>query len=49
MVLAVRHRCLRLIRLSISGMKLDNLPPGAVNELQKEEFYKTLGIHDLPK
>ena len=45
MVLAVRHRCLRLIRLSISDLMLDNLEPGAVKELQKEEFYKKLGIH----
>lgn len=44
MVLAVRHRCLRLIRLSISNMMLDDLPPGAVKEIGQEEFYKKLGI-----
>lgn len=44
MVLAVRHRCLRLIRLSISDLMLDNLQPGAVKELQEKEFYKKLGI-----
>ncbi len=44
MVLAVRHRCLRLIRLSISELKLDNLPPGTVKEMEQQEFYKNLGI-----
>lgn len=44
MVLAVRHRCLRLIRLSISNLNLNNLPPGAVLELQQRDFYKCLGI-----
>ena len=44
MVLSVKHRCLRLIRLSISGIKLNNLPPGAVHEMQQDEFYTTLGI-----
>ena len=44
MVLAVRHRCLRLIRLSISDLMLDDLQPGAVKELQAKDFYKKLGI-----
>lgn len=44
MVLAVRHRCLRLIRLSISNLELENLPPGAVKELEQTAFYKSLGI-----
>jgi 23S rRNA pseudouridine2457 synthase len=44
MVLAVRHRCLRLIRLSISGLELDHLPPGTVKEMEQTAFYKSLGI-----
>ena len=44
MVLAVRHRCLRLVRLSISNLHLYDLPPGAVKELDQTEFYKSLGI-----
>ncbi len=44
MVLAVRHRCLRLIRLSISNLHLNNLPPGATKELTATEFFKLLGI-----
>jgi 23S rRNA pseudouridine2457 synthase len=42
MVLAVKHRCLRLIRLNISNIYLNNLEPGAVKELQEEEFYSLL-------
>ena len=45
MVLAVRHRCLRLIRLSISDLTLDNLKPGEVREMNEENFYRLLGIH----
>jgi 23S rRNA pseudouridine2457 synthase len=45
MVLAARHRCLRLIRLSISDITLGNLKPGEVREINEENFYKLLGIH----
>lgn len=44
MVLKVRHRCLRLIRLSISDMHLGNLKPGEVREVREKEFYELLGI-----
>ena len=44
MVLAVRHRCLRLVRLSISDLTLGDLAPGEVKELQEDEFCKKLGI-----
>ncbi|RYF90258.1 MAG: rRNA pseudouridine synthase [Chitinophagaceae bacterium] len=44
MVLAARHRCLRLVRLSISGLELNNLPPGDVKEMRQEEFYAALEI-----
>ncbi len=42
MVLSVKHRCLRLIRLSISNILLGDLPPGKVNEMGEEEFYELL-------
>ena len=42
MVLALRHRCLRLIRLSISNILLDDLAPGKVKELTKDKFYELL-------
>lgn len=47
MVLAARHRCLRLIRLSISDLTLGNLKPGEVQEMKEEDFYRQLGIHFL--
>ncbi len=43
MVQAVKHRCLRLVRLSISDLFLGELRPGAVKELTREEFYHSLG------
>ena len=42
MVLALRHRCLRLVRLSISNILLEDLAPGKVKELNEEEFYNLL-------
>ncbi len=42
MVLALKHRCLRLVRLSISNILLGELAPGKVKELKKEEFYELL-------
>lgn len=44
MVLAARHRCLRLIRLSIGNFYLHDLKPGEVHELSEEEFYHLLDI-----
>lgn len=41
---AVRHRCKRLIRLSIEEMTLDNLQPGCVKEIDEDEFFKRLNI-----
>ena len=42
MALALKHRCLRLVRLSISNILLDDLAPGKVKELMKDEFYSLL-------
>jgi len=42
MVLSVKHRCLRLIRLSISNILLADIAPGKVKELQEDEFYDLL-------
>lgn len=44
MTLALRHRCLRLIRLRIENITLDGIPPGAVKELDQETFYRLAGI-----
>ena len=45
MVMAVKHRCLRLIRLSISNILLSDLAPGKVRELNEAEFYSLLDRH----
>ena len=42
MLLAVKHRCLRLVRLSISNILLGDLAPGKVKELNEEQFYELL-------
>lgn len=44
MVLAARHRCLRLIRLSISNITVEGIRPGEVKELDEGTFYELLGI-----
>ena len=44
MVLAARHRCQRLVRLSISDIQLNDLQPGKVKELDEKSFYNLLGI-----
>ncbi len=44
MVLAARHRCWRLIRLSISNVTLGDLKPGEVREVDEESFYGLLEI-----
>ena len=44
MVLAVNHRCLRLIRVSIENILLGDLQPGAVKEFEEEEFFRLLEI-----
>jgi 23S rRNA pseudouridine2457 synthase len=42
MMMAARHRCLRLIRLSIENMTLAGTLPGEVKEFSEEEFFELL-------
>jgi 23S rRNA pseudouridine2457 synthase len=44
MLQAVYHPCHRLIRLSIGGMNLGDLPSGGVRELSEQDFFRELGI-----
>ncbi len=44
MVLALRHRCLRLIRLRIEDITLEGIPPGMVKEMGREAFYLLAGL-----
>lgn len=49
MVMAVKHRCLRLIRLSISNILLNDLAPGEVKEFGEEEFFQLMqGSKNIP-
>lgn len=44
MVLAVKHRCLRLVRLSISDMQLGEIALGAVVDVEAQVFFKKLNL-----
>ena len=44
MVRALRHPCKRLIRISIENLQLGDLRPGAVKEMEEEEFFRLLKI-----
>ena len=46
MVAAIRHRCVRLIRISIEDMELSNLQPGEVKEVQEKIFFSQLKLID---
>ncbi len=47
MVLALRHKCRRLIRMSIEDIHLEDLQPGCVKEMNEVDFFKKLKI-DYP-
>ena len=44
MMAAVRHRCKRLIRISIEDLQLGYLEPGHVKEIDEQEFFERLKI-----
>ena len=46
MVNALRHKCRRLIRVSIEDLELGDLQPGKVKEIEEEEFFKLLKINN---
>jgi 23S rRNA pseudouridine2457 synthase len=46
MVMAVKHRCVRLIRVSIGGLTLDDLASGEVREIDEAVLFKKIGIVD---
>ncbi len=41
---AIRHRCKRLIRVSIEDLVLGSLAPGGVREMEEADFFKQLKI-----
>jgi 23S rRNA pseudouridine2457 synthase len=44
MIAAIRHKCKRLIRISIEDLCLGDLPPGKISELGEKEFFDKLRI-----
>ncbi|MBS1584808.1 MAG: rRNA pseudouridine synthase [Bacteroidetes bacterium] len=46
MVRALRHPCKRLIRVSIEDLRLGNMKPGEVKEIEEAEFFDLLKIRD---
>ena len=46
MIGAIRHKCKRLIRISIEDLGLDGLKAGAVREIKETDFFKKLKIMD---
>lgn len=45
MIAAIRHRCKRLIRVSIEGIALNGMQPGQVTETDERSFFERLGIN----
>ncbi len=48
MVNSVRHKCKRLIRVSIEDLALDGLAPGSIREMNEEEVFRLLKITSAP-
>lgn len=44
MIAAIRHKCKRLIRVSIEELELDGLQPGGVREIDEMEIFEKLKI-----
>ncbi|MEP7142601.1 MAG: pseudouridine synthase [Ferruginibacter sp.] len=44
MIGAIRHRCKRLIRVSIEDLALEDLQPGCVREIGEQDFFLKLKI-----
>ena len=44
MIAAIRHKCKRLIRISIEDLELEGLKAGEVKELEEEYFFKKFKI-----
>ncbi len=46
MISAIKHKCKRLIRVSIEELALEDVKPGQVKELDEKYFFKKLKIND---
>jgi len=46
MVRTARHRCKRLVRISIEDLVLGDLEPGGVREIEENDFFQKLKINN---
>jgi 23S rRNA pseudouridine2457 synthase len=46
MIGAIHHKVKRLVRVSIEDLKLGDLQPGCVKEMEEKEFFRLLNIED---
>ena len=46
MAMAVKQRCLRLIRLKMEDIAIEHMPPGTVKELTRETFFRLAGLEN---
>lgn len=46
MVQAAGHKCIRLIRLSIEDLELDDLQPFEIREIEEKQFFKLLRLKE---
>ena len=46
MVAALRHKCRRLIRVSIEDIQLGDMKPGEVREMEEIDFFTLLKIEN---
>jgi 23S rRNA pseudouridine2457 synthase len=44
MMMAIKHKCKRLIRISIEDIALENLQPGCVKEFSEKDFFNLLKL-----
>lgn len=44
MCLAINRRCLRLVRISIEELKMGDLKPGCIKEMNEQEFFKLINV-----
>ena len=44
MITAIHHRCKRLIRIRIENLRLEDLQPGCVKEIDEKNFFEKLNI-----
>ena len=44
MMVAVNHKCKRLIRISIEDLQLEDLPAGEIREYSERDFFEALKI-----